>query len=515
MSKETVVCPNEVHATLERVRNPKDELTFAVVSYSNVNTLTVIGTGTGGLEAAKQYMPDTQESYALICYTHKIEMATTRKYAYVAYVPDTLNPMRKSLLTTHKPQVRNLLKPQHVQLEVTDRDELDESVIMSKIGFASGTANYEISEEKASAIRAKTGSGSNYRGSAGFSAAPRAGSKGFSRAPMSSGSNITIGADVREGIANVRSNGHAATWIISGYDNDASGSTLVMCASGTGDVDELASALDRSRVQYALFRVLETFDSKTSNVKFGFVKMIPQSVPARRRGIVGTHSGSVEKAFSNYHVHFTIDEPSQISHAEAMEKIQSLSGSKSAVTNKAESKLKRGEQKWKARKDLLPQSAKNSGQKLSFADEASLRGAIAAVHSDHDATNWALGTLENRSLSLIGAGTGDVSEMLAHLNDSINFGVLRVTEQIDKSTTTKFVFFYFQPKTISPMLRARAGTIRSDIADLFKPWHVDFFVEDPSEISQSVVEDKVGAASGTKSNVTSRKVTSNKFAGHS
>ena len=51
------------------------------------------------------------------------------------------------------------------------------------------------------------------------------------------------------------------------YDDAASGSTLVMCASGHGDVDELAAALDPNRVQYALFRVLETFDSKTSNVK--------------------------------------------------------------------------------------------------------------------------------------------------------------------------------------------------------------------------------------------------------
>lgn len=50
--------------------------------------------------------------------------ANTVKFAYIDWTPQSIRPMRKALLSTHKSQVEAVLKPFHVSLQASNRNEL-------------------------------------------------------------------------------------------------------------------------------------------------------------------------------------------------------------------------------------------------------------------------------------------------------------------------------------------------------------------------------------------------------
>jgi len=103
---------------------------------------------------------------------------------------------------------------------------------------------------------------------------------------------------------------------------------------------------------------------------------------------------------------------------------------------------------------------------------------------------------------VLGSGSGTVEDMTALFEpDNVNFGLLRVTEVIDKSVTTKFVYIKWQPESVPAMKKADVSTKKGKIDDLFRPFHVDFLISNKSEISTQIVMDKVSSASGSKSHV--------------
>jgi len=75
-------------------------------------------------------------------------MAKTVKFVLIDWTPTGLKPLRKALISTHKGQVQQLMKPFHVNYSASDRNELNEHVILVKIGMASGTGS-QVTDKKA------------------------------------------------------------------------------------------------------------------------------------------------------------------------------------------------------------------------------------------------------------------------------------------------------------------------------------------------------------------------------
>jgi len=141
MSNKVEATP-DVQEALKRVTCKEDKADcFAIFGYEDKNTIKFLFEQDGGLEEAKAIggFPPNEERYCLLRINHRVEMARTTKFALVNWYPTALPPMRKSILSTHKGQVKDILRPWHVTLDGTDPSDLNHSEIMDKIGFSSGT----------------------------------------------------------------------------------------------------------------------------------------------------------------------------------------------------------------------------------------------------------------------------------------------------------------------------------------------------------------------------------------
>jgi len=118
--------------------------------------------------------------------------------------------------------------------------------------------------------------------------------------------------------------------------------------------------------------------------------------------------------------------------------------------------------------------------------------------------NWATASYTDKdTLSLTGTGSDGVTGLMGKIDDDlVSFGLLRVSEMIDgKSKTTKFVFIKSIPDTVKPMKKAEITTRAGILEKAFGQAHVSFDISKKTEITEQIVMDKVGNASGSKSNI--------------
>jgi hypothetical protein len=152
---------------------------------------------------------------------------------------------------------------------------------------------------------------------------------------------------------------------------------------------------------------------------------------------------------------------------------------------------------------------------VTFADEAALVAAIKDVRNDATPTRWALaGYADQSTVALLGSGSGDVSEMLSKCKDTQPaYGLIRVSEQFDKTSRAIFCFVVWSPPNVPAMMRARVSTHKGAVTPLFRPYSHDFVVAEQGELTEAMVLDAIASLTGTKSHVTDKKpqVTEDKF----
>jgi len=140
-----------------------------------------------------------------------------------------------------------------------------------------------------------------------------------------------------------------------------------------------------------------------------------------------------------------------------------------------------------------------------FEDENGLVNAIKNVRNDTTEDDWVLaGHVESNPevVTLVGTGTGGAEAMLAHFQDnSVLYGLIRVVEKIDLSQTIKFVYVYYIGDNVPAMQRGKIGTAHGQVKTYFSPYHIDFEITNPNEISTEIITNKIAVASGKASKV--------------
>ncbi|EFC39585.1 actin binding protein [Naegleria gruberi] len=140
-----------------------------------------------------------------------------------------------------------------------------------------------------------------------------------------------------------------------------------------------------------------------------------------------------------------------------------------------------------------------------FSEWSAIADAIADVRSDQTPTNWMVcGYVDGavKVLELKAKGEGGVDEMKEQFKaTNAYYGLARIEEMIDSSLTIKFAFVKFVGDDLKPLLRAGITPQVGDITTKFKPYHVDMYITSQDEISQHVIEELVGKASMSRSNV--------------
>jgi len=141
---------------------------------------------------------------------------------------------------------------------------------------------------------------------------------------------------------------------------------------------------------------------------------------------------------------------------------------------------------------------------LVFAADDAAQTALKDLRSNTP-TNWILFTYSEtakNTLDFVGSGTGGVEELKTHLVDSKMFyGMVRVIDQIDNSSTVKFVFIIWCGNKVPFVQKGKMTTHKGSITSLMGQYHTDINCSDLSEISEQIIMKKVSDASGTSIHV--------------
>jgi len=142
---------------------------------------------------------------------------------------------------------------------------------------------------------------------------------------------------------------------------------------------------------------------------------------------------------------------------------------------------------------------------LSFVDHSQASAALAAVRSDSDPTDWALFTYTQagkNQIELVGTGSGGLEELKSHVSDDkICYGLFRVEDRIDNSTTIKFVFLVWCGDKVSFVQRGKMSTHKGSIVSLIGQFHNDIFASNLNELDFHEIMTKITDASGSGNRV--------------
>ncbi|GBG23808.1 Drebrin-like protein [Hondaea fermentalgiana] len=328
---------------------------------------------------------------------------------------------------------------------------------------------------------------------------------------------LNVPEDVTEALASVRSDAAPENFMLAGYEDD---DTLKVIACGSEGVAGLKAALPSSDVAYGLLRcqfmVEKVGQVAADTTKFIFVLWRPDAIPLKRKMKIGRYDGQVKKLFSSYHTDMDINDEDEISDEIIHDMLAKITQTADRVTTRKSITMYLGGNKvgWNKTREVVKPDSRNEfkvikGANIKWTEGADqeLAAALAEVRDDASPIRWCLATYVNKdTLTFNSKGEGDVSEMLSHTNETqVSYGLFRVQEQIDKISATRFCFVVHTPDYVPPMAKAMIATHKGAITPLFRPFHEDFHISEPEELTEEIALEKIASKSGTMSHVTERK----------
>lgn len=478
------------------VRSDQTETNWCLFNYEDPKSSKIIlaGRGSGGLDQLKEHLKSDQVAYGLLRRTDQIDASSTVKFAFINFVPEGIPRMQRARLGVHSGSVKSFIGQFHVDVNAADASELSEQVISEKIQDASGSGSRVIN---------KTTGEKEQRSGSSFS----------SGAKSTGGGEIEFvnSAELKDAIAEVRKG--TSDWVLMSYEGN---SNIVLAGKGSGGADELLALLNDDMVGYALIRKTEKIDL-TEAVKFAYIRFVGDNVPRMLKARLGTHIGAITQFFSPYHVSLDVTQKSEISDDIIMKSITTASGTRvhvlegdkkpqhSTPATETVTGQRAAPRATSTNTNKVPAAPKQQESSVKFADKEQIDQDIKDVRSG--AADWCLVGYEGKkgnTLITLGKGTGGVSEMIGHLTEDIAaYGLIRKVDKIDESLTIKFALVCWQGEKTDRMHRARLGTHKGAITDLFSPYSVDLNSSTLSEITDDKILHLIQENSGTRSKVRS------------
>jgi len=131
----------EIAAAYEAVRSDKDPTNWLLIAYAGAtgNQLQLSKTGTGGLAELKGELDDGQVQYAYARVEYANDSESTRvKFALVIWIGQKTKVMRKARVSIESGEVKRVLSHHSVQVDASDRSDLDESDVVARLRKAGG-----------------------------------------------------------------------------------------------------------------------------------------------------------------------------------------------------------------------------------------------------------------------------------------------------------------------------------------------------------------------------------------
>lgn len=132
-------------AAIASVRNNDSGVNWALVSYvpgAKPDCLTLVGTGSGGVDELLAKLDDQNVYYGLTRHVEVIDKSETVKFAHIALNGAQAPRMLRARIGTHKGAVEAIFRPFHVDLVTDDKRDITERALVDLIGAASGTKSH-------------------------------------------------------------------------------------------------------------------------------------------------------------------------------------------------------------------------------------------------------------------------------------------------------------------------------------------------------------------------------------
>jgi len=135
-------------AAIKDIRNDKKDTNWIVTSYSDRDTLTVLGAGADGFDGMMAKIDENAICFGLLRVIELIDLKSkTTKFIFVKYVPDSIKPMKKAEIPTRAGAIEKLFGQSHVQIDISKKSDLTEEAAMKKLGQASGSASNVVAKK--------------------------------------------------------------------------------------------------------------------------------------------------------------------------------------------------------------------------------------------------------------------------------------------------------------------------------------------------------------------------------
>lgn len=138
---------DELKDAVKDVQKDSTDTKWCAGGYEDGNIkkpLILLGSGDGSLEDLKEFCQDDKVVYGYIRMTDVVDDIATVKFVYIQWVGESVKPMTKAKISTHKGVVEDLFKPFHVNIFATAASELNQRILTDKVSSASGSKKSHV-----------------------------------------------------------------------------------------------------------------------------------------------------------------------------------------------------------------------------------------------------------------------------------------------------------------------------------------------------------------------------------
>jgi len=410
--------------------------------------------------------------------------------------------MQKARLSVHLGPVKSFMGQTHQDYTCNTQEELNHEIVMERVMGYSGSGSKVIDRSTGrTTIKGQVGG---------------AVSGGAVSSKREVTDQVTFAPEVVSTIRDVKGNHSPLTWAVITYERSDS-ALLVVQAAGEGEegnVAECVSHLNDNNVAYCIIRKTEQIDNSLT-AKFIYIRWIGNGIPRMQKAKLGTHAGDIYNLFAPCHTSLDSPDLHEITDENIMKQIMIASGSYKHVleghpvpVQQPQHRPQTAPKPTSGRTSNLPRETDTHGgavktieRVVEYHDEEGVKQAIQEVRNDNNDSDWVLVTYDapqSKTLKLAGIGSGGLQEMKSYLTDDVvMYGLLRVIERIDDSVTVKFVYVDWRGEQIHRMQRAKLATHSGAVRAMFHPFHLDIQPTQEDELTETIIEKKIKAVSGT------------------
>jgi len=137
----------QFHDAVKTVKNSKD-INWTLASYAKKDTLSLIGSGGGGLTELLTKLEEENVNFGLIRLSITRDNHPETRFVYLKWQPDSIKPMKKAEINTRSSSIAALFAPFHCDFHISKKEDISEQIILDSVLNVSGVKSRVVATEK-------------------------------------------------------------------------------------------------------------------------------------------------------------------------------------------------------------------------------------------------------------------------------------------------------------------------------------------------------------------------------